>query len=174
MKSPLNNKVVSFNTVVVSFTLTRPSSNWFIGETSCWVSGVKIIVDGAVYRSVAINSELPVPLSYSLNLTDLENGAHSLQLNAYCRGVSMIRGLPGDRSPYIYCEALSDTVSFTVDAPEPTSTPTPTPTTPTETTPTSSPYTALEIGQEVILGVAVTVAAIGAGLGLLVYLIKRN
>ena len=171
IKSPLNNKVVSSNNVVVSFTLTRPSSNWFIGETSCWVAGVRIIVDGAFYRSVDVNSELPVPFSYSLNLTDLENGAHSLHLNAYCRGVSMMRGLPGDRSPYIYYEALSDTVSFTVDAPEPspepTSTPTPTPTTPTETMSQSTTFPTnlfLASSAGITLGAA----------GLLVYFKKRK
>ena len=171
IKSPSNNKVVSSNTVVVSFTLTRPSSNWFIGETSCWVSGVRTIVDGAFYRSVAVNSELPVPLAHSLNLTDLENGAHSLQLNAYCRGVSMMRRLPGDVSPYIYYEALSDTVSFTVDAPEPspepTSTTTPTPTTPTETTSQSTTFpTTLYLASSAGI-------AFGAA-GLLVYFKKRK
>jgi hypothetical protein len=44
-----------------------------------------------------------------------------------------------------------------------------------EQTPTSTPYHEPQtLGQEVILGVAITVAVIGAGLGLLVYLVKRK
>jgi len=50
----------------------------------------------------------------------------------------------------------------------PTSTPFP------ESTPTSSPYAALELGQEVALIVVVIIAVICAGLGLLVYLVKRK
>jgi hypothetical protein len=114
IESPSNNELVASNTVVVSFTLTRASSNW-VSElrTSCAVSGVKIIVDGEVYRSVDVNSELPVPFSFSLNLTDLQNGAHSLQLNAYCRGVSMLLVYPGiQNEQYTHYEALSDAVSF--------------------------------------------------------------
>lgn len=171
MKSTLNNKVVSSNTVLVSFTLTRPNSNWVIGETSCAVLGVRIIVDGEVNRSVAVNSELPVAFSYSFNLTDLRNGLHSLQLNAYCRGVSIRRGLPGDFSEYIYYDALSDTVSFTVDAPEPspepTSTPTPTPTTTLETTSQSATFPAT------ILLVSSAGIALGVA-GLLVYFKKHK
>jgi hypothetical protein len=46
---------------------------------------------------------------------------------------------------------------------------------PAPSSPTPSPDNALQLaGQEVILGVAITVAVIGAGLGLLFYLIKRK
>jgi hypothetical protein len=62
-------------------------------------------------------------------------------------------------------------------SPEPTSTPEPTiPTSPTpspELTPT--PYSEPQLTeQELILGIAITIAIVGAGLGLLVYLIKRK
>jgi len=58
-----------------------------------------------------------------------------------------------------------------------TSSPEPTiPTSPTPSLePTSSPYNEPQVtGQELILGIAVTVAVLGAGLGLLLYLIKRK
>ncbi len=45
---------------------------------------------------------------------------------------------------------------------------------PPEPPPTSSPYTPLELTQGAMLGLAITVAVIFAGLGLLVYLIKRK
>jgi hypothetical protein len=121
IESPSYRDVVSFNTVVVSFTLTRPGSGWTSElETSNKVVSVSIIVDGAVYRSVDVNSELLVPFSYSLNLTDLQNGAHSLQLNAYCRGVNATITYPSHsvlNEKSLYYEASSYVVSFTVDVP---------------------------------------------------------
>ena len=57
--------------------------------------------------------------------------------------------------------------------PEPTPTPEPTPSPSPEPTPT--PYNETQqLGQAVILGVAVTVAVIVAGLCLLIYLTKRK
>lgn len=119
IESPLSNEVVSFDTGVVSFTLTRPGYNWTsINGTSNIVVYVDIIVDGAVYSSVDVNSKLSVPFTYSLDLTDLQNGVHRVQLDAYCKGVSTTTMYPA-----MYWEtvtsynALSDVVSFfTVNA----------------------------------------------------------
>ena len=161
VESPLNNKLFSSNTVVVAFTLTRPSYNWTSSKgTSSIVVYVNITVDGTVYSRVYVYSDLRVPFSYSLNLTDLQNGAHSLQLDAYCKGIETVQmgPFPADEI-YISYEALSDVVSFTVD----TTSPTP--------TPSNEPQ---QLGQEVILGVAITVAVVCAGLDLVVYLIKRK
>jgi hypothetical protein len=59
--------------------------------------------------------------------------------------------------------------------PEPTPTPEPTSTPTSSPEPTATPYEEPQsTGQEVILGVAVTVAIVVIGLGLLVYLIKRK
>jgi hypothetical protein len=85
-------------------------------------------------------------------------------------------------------EGNSESLYNPVSTPPPTPTPTPTtsptptlppypPTSPTTTpeptpTPSQAPQQAEQL--EVILGVAITVAVIGAGLGLLIYLIKRT
>jgi len=73
-------------------------------------------------------------------------------------------------SPYFYHDILQDNYPLMKPVvipafPEPTSSPEPTP------TPYEEPQ---QLGQEVILGVAVTVAVLAVGLGLLAYLIKRK
>jgi parallel beta-helix repeat protein len=72
-------------------------------------------------------------------------------------------------SPYFYNEILQDNHPLM----EPVVLPTPTPTSRPTNEPTSTPYNE-PTGQEVILGVAITIAVLGVGLGLLVYLIKRK
>ena len=163
VESPLNDKLFSSNTVVVSFTLTRPSYNWTSSKgTSNIVVYVNVTVDEAVYSRVDVYSDLRVPYSNSLNLADLQNGSHSLQLDAYCKGSTtyqIMNGFPAEESVILY-ETLSDVVSFTVYAPE--ATPSPEPTIEPGSFPTS------------LVTSSVTVAVVCIGLGLLVYLFKRK
>ena len=162
VESPLN-EWFSSNTVEVSFTFTKPSYNWTSSSgISNSVVSVDVIADGVVSSRVDVNSELLVPFSYSLNLTDLQNGAHSLQLDADCTGVTSYAGIG------IYVEdsvtrynALSDVVSFTVYAPEITPSPEPTP------EPESFP-------SSLVIASLIPVVAVLIGLGLLVYRIKRK
>jgi parallel beta-helix repeat protein len=58
--------------------------------------------------------------------------------------------------------------------PSPAASPTPTPTSTSEQTPPPSPEPQQPIQLETIVGVAITVAVIGAGIGFLIYLIKRK
>jgi hypothetical protein len=72
-------------------------------------------------------------------------------------------------SPYFYHDILQDY--------HPLMEPVEIPSSPEPTTPTSTPLPSEEpqlLGQDVILGVAVTIAVVLVGLGLLVYLIKRK
>jgi hypothetical protein len=76
----------------------------------------------------------------------------------------------GERSDWSETQTITIVESQT-SSPEPTipTSPTPSP------EPTSSPYSEPQVtGQELILGIAVTVAVLGTGLGLLLYLIKRK
>jgi hypothetical protein len=71
------------------------------------------------------------------------------------------------------------TSPVTETTPIPTATPTPTPATtatpPATATPTPTPYNEpMQIEQELIIGAAITLAVIGAGLGLLIYLTKKK
>jgi hypothetical protein len=73
-------------------------------------------------------------------------------------------------SPYFYHDILQDNHPLMRPVVIPV---TPEPTTPTS--PTPLPYEEpQQLGQVVILSVAITVIVIGAGLGLLFYLIKRK
>jgi hypothetical protein len=65
----------------------------------------------------------------------------------------------------------SDTQTLTIPEGQ---APTPSPETTTPTSPSPLPSEELHLGQDAILGIAVTVAVVCVGLGLLVYLIKRK
>ena len=167
IESPLDNEIFSFNTVVFAFTLTKPSYNWTSRNgAGNRVAYVDIIVDEIFYGRVDVNSELMVPFSYSLNLTDLQHGTHSAQLVANCKGVSTTVMYPSmEWEGVSYYTAWSDIVSFTVDSPE--STPSP--------EPTYTPYKEPQpVDQQAILGVSAIVAVLCVGLGLLFYFIKRS
>jgi hypothetical protein len=92
-------------------------------------------------------------------LPDLSEGAHKLTFHSLRRGE-----VSGDfQTVYFNINSESDITS----SPIPTSTP--------EATPTIIPNACNETQlEQVISGVTVTVAVIGAGLGLLIYLIKRK
>ena len=76
-----------------------------------------------------------------------------------------------DLYPYVFTgeeSGWSNTQTITISESQ---TPTPSP----ATTPTPTPYNEpQQIEQEIIIGVAIAAAVIGAGLGLLIYLIKRK
>jgi len=162
LESPLNNETVTFNNVAFAFTLTRPSYNWTFEENTNRVVSAYIILDGTDYRIVDVNSDLSAPFTYSLNLTDLKDGAHSVELNAYCRGVSWGEWTYGTipKTDYYY-NASSGIVNFIVDTPEPT------------------PYPSPELIQmpETIPATLVFVASVGialAAIGLFVYFKKHK
>ena len=80
-----------------------------------------------------------------------------------------------------WTETLTLTVPVSTQLPiitlSPTTTPepTPSPATTATTTPTSTPYQEpLQTEQDISIGVAITTIVLGAGLGLLIYLIKRK
>jgi len=146
--------------VVFSFTLTRPSYNWTLEGTSNIVVYVNVTLDGTVYSRVDVNSELQVPFTYSWNLTDLRGGAHSVELNAYCKGVSIMEWSFGTvPQQSIYYNASSGIVNFTVDSPEPSATPEAT------SQPATFPATLIFISSAGIAIVAI---------GLVVYFKKRK
>jgi len=120
VESPLNNDLFSSDTVVVSFTLTKPEYGWVnsLSGNSSKVDYVVVTLNGTRYDRIAVNSDLSVPFTYSLNLTDLKDGLHNVQLNAHCTDVHAIFGSPGGLHESVTSYyALSDIISFTVDTP---------------------------------------------------------
>ena len=159
----------------------------FVGEASC--SGTLIVTVSSPVEKVYTSSSVVISISAGdpANLTGPESVAYSLDggpqviiatapLGVHSLTGSAVLSLPngvheivGVRITWHNGTAdgifFSEPVHFTVDSPidyVPTS---PTP------FPSEEPQ---QLGQDIILGVAITIAVLAVGLGLLVYLIKRK
>ena len=86
--SPVNNDTFSTNNVPISFTVTKPD-NWLIhgGYAAQQIlKSVNYQLDGKFSDLILVNSTLESPFDYSLNLTNLTDGIHSLKVYAYASG----------------------------------------------------------------------------------------
>jgi hypothetical protein len=86
--SPVNNDTFSMNNVPLSFTVTKPD-NWLIhgGYAAQQIlKSVNYQLDGKFSDLILVNSTLESPFDYSLNLTNLTDGVHSLKVYAYASG----------------------------------------------------------------------------------------
>jgi hypothetical protein len=128
IESPLNNETFSLNNVLLVFTLTKPEVEGWIDDDSVWatynwtdlrnkVVYVNIALDGEMYRLIDVYSYLSSPFNSSLNLTNLEDGVHSVQIHTSCDGV--VLELHGIWEHSISYDTSSDIVYFTVDATPP-------------------------------------------------------
>jgi len=117
--SPVNNRTFCSNNVPLSLTITKPDGwliSWSInGGSKVFknkLTRLGIKLDGISYRSIAVNSYLSSPFSYSENLTNLADGFHNLTIYAYCDGWDLEgHGFWERYLPYV---ASSDLVNFTV------------------------------------------------------------
>ena len=119
------------------------------------------------YTVVLIDSYLPSEGKVDVQIEALIGYEHGVITGGF-PGTPRI--ITGESSGWSEIQTLTIGESQT-SSPEPTipTFPTPSP------EPTSSPYSEPQVtGQELILGIAVTVAVLGTGLGLLLYLIKRK
>ena len=165
--SPNNGEFLEVNSVWLNFTVTKPDSWDLYWLTEIPVIGsysVYIYLDGNLYNNHPLedpgSSGFPVA-EYSVVLSKLSRGDYSvevlLEASTFYEDPSPE---PGD---YLrYSRNITETINFTVDADLPTS---PTP------LPSEEPQ---PLGQDVILGVAVTVAVVCVGLGFLIYFKKRK
>jgi hypothetical protein len=134
------------------------------------------------------NGLYPDPLP-TLNRFGTEYGVYAENVNgAYITdnrfilpfAVASIRVVSGSATVEGNSELLYNPVSTPPPTPNPTPPISPTPTlppySPTSPTPTTTPYNEPQQTEqlETIVGVAIAVAVIGAGAGLLIYLIKRK
>jgi hypothetical protein len=117
--SPVNNETSPSN-VLLNFTVTKPSF-WLIHggiEAQQILKSVRYQLDGKYYDPIPVNSGLKSPFNYSVNLTNLEDGVHSLKVYAFATGwVIEIHSLWEYEVPI---NSSSDVVYFTVDATPPT------------------------------------------------------
>jgi hypothetical protein len=138
LQSPLNGTLFALDNVLLTLTITKPdvgrSSGWmnasstYAGSTSLRnrVIDVSVELDGQPdYYVMEVSSLLSSPFNSSLNLDNLEDGEHSVQVHVSCEGVilgaSATSGgieITWERS--IRYSASSKTVYFTVDTTAPT------------------------------------------------------
>jgi hypothetical protein len=99
---------------------------------------------------------------YSVSLNMLTRGTHTVKIEV--EAFTYYDDPEPEHGDYLtFSKNISETVYFTVNADMPTPSPT--------STPNLKPQTTEQVA---IVGVAVMVAVIGAGLGLLIHLIKRK
>jgi hypothetical protein len=133
------------NEVPLVFTAREPDVAW----NPCANPGIGTVfyvLDGERSENLFVSSgKERGPLHFSLNLTDLSEGAHTLTIFAQVHGLMLFGENPSLTMSEPY---TNQTIHFTIDKTQPTQTNTPTPnptptfsptTSPTEQTPTSQP-----------------------------------
>jgi hypothetical protein len=120
--SPANG--VHVNSVLLNFTVTK-SGDWlsapisfsYAGGLSQKLVSVSFHIDGKVYGSVAPNSNLSSPFNYSLYLTNLTDGSHTLVVRADSTGV--VRNWISSTVYSMPIDSVFATVNFTLDSTPP-------------------------------------------------------
>ena len=162
--SPQKNASYSSSNVNLNFSVrTAELSGW-----ASFIHTVEYSLDGGNLITVE-NSEVLELFDVALNLTLLSSGKHSLTVKAE---VVVYRGEPMEK----FFLDTNSTVYFTVDtssSPSPSPSPEPTPTLEPIPTPTATPEPE-SFPTSLVMASSLTVAAVCAGLGLLVYLVKRK
>ena len=134
--SPVNNDTFSVNSVLLNFTVTKPDYWLTHGGYAAQqiLKSINYQLDEKYYDQIRVNSTLASPFDYSVNLTNLTDGLHSLKVHAYASGwVIQMNGFYEYEVPI---NSSSDIVYFTVDSsPTPTPSPTNTMASPTPTVP---------------------------------------
>ncbi len=193
--SPVQNGTFLQNNVWLNLTVTKPAQ-WveFEGQleyVAYYIDGDRMSLVGSYYDSkgeirVAIEDPLgvvnpPLEFNFTIRLTGLSEGNHHVDFAVYGVVKDGEIVMPVGR---IY----ANTTYFTVTAESSAFSTTPTPSSNSTSTPTLSPEPTLTSDQtsfgppipplsmqlQVIAGAVIIVAVMGAGLGLLIYLIKRK
>ena len=168
LNSPKDGEVLAATTVSLNFTVIKPDSWNFYWLTKMPVIGtydVFMYMDGNLLSKNPLmdpgSSGFPTA-DYSVSLSMLTRGTHTVKIEV--EAFTYYDDPEPEHGDYLtFSKNISETVYFTVNADMPTPSPT--------STPTLKPQTTEQVA---IVGVAVMVAVIGAGLGLLIHLIKRK
>jgi hypothetical protein len=178
--SPVQNGPYSQNDVWLNLTVTKPS-NWtdFDGQlkyVAYLMDGSRTsLIDSLPYDSVgetrvAVEDPLgivnsPLEFNLTIKLEGLSEGNHHVDVAA--EGI-----VKNGESDVPVGVVYDDTIYFTVTG---ESSPSPTPTPSPKASPFPTNYTGARLTEtEIIIGAIITAAVISAGIGLLIYLIKRK
>ena len=117
--SPENNETLSANNALLNFTVTKPDYWLTHGGYAAQqiLKSINYQLDEKYYDQIPVNSTLATPFDYSVNLTNLTDGLHSLKVHAYASGwVIQMNGFYEYEVPI---NSSSDNVYFTVDTASP-------------------------------------------------------
>ena len=144
--SPETNKTYTTNSIWLNITLKAFFDSGNVSRiVECSLDGKENTSIPVVYEG--LDEDYFSTVTGSLLLSDLTEGSYSMTVYATYHFLE----------PWKLFYSNSETVNFVIELPKPT------------------PYKELhQTGQEVILGVAVTIGVLCIGLGLLLYLIKRK
>jgi hypothetical protein len=171
IQSPENNKTYASNNVFLVFNLTKPTAdlggsypyrnNWYEpiknsndgDDFGNRVANATYYVDGQPSNvSIEVNSHLLEPFNYSLPLKGLAEGNHSLQICLFNYGVEGVIWAAGGSLHYCNYYSYSEIVNFTVVSSD------------------NMTFTAKPLSlSEMTIAIAVFVAIVCVGVGLLVY-----
>jgi len=167
ISSPQNNSVTNANSISLIFSVSAPQAIESVRSqlTQVYYKGDWQAEKQDLYFWDSKSDSYFDFLEFNITLTDIPEGKHELQIMAI--GTVNIRvAMFG----FTYHSDANASIIFTVNSIQ--STPSPEPT----STPTSTPYQEPQQTEqlEIIIGMAIVVTVFAAGLGLLVYLIKRK
>ena len=148
-----SNKTYNQNSILINFSCQKQPDDWNHYLIEYAIEGEKANYSGTFLDKQLIDLS---QLNFSKNITGIPDGTYSLTISARWLGSLM------------YLDADKQTVTFTIDTKISTPSPTPTPTI------SSTPDNQQTLTTEAIIGIAIIVAVLGAGIGLLVYLIKKH
>jgi len=114
INSPINDTALFRDNVTLSITITKPSG-WLIhwGDAKQMLKSISYQLDGKIYGPFMAISYLESAFNYSVNLTNLEIGVHSLKVYADATGwLIEIHSLWQNEVPIT---AVSDIIYFTVE-----------------------------------------------------------
>jgi hypothetical protein len=161
VQTPHNNTIYNVNDIPVNFTVAKPDSwdfNNSVRAISYTLDGNKTSLWTNTLGQGATDYIFPSVKELSTVLEGVDSGKHVLCINV--TSDSKYWPNPDFMFPSYYQIENSQTIIFTVDAPL--------------TTPSSTEPPLTQEQPRIILGVAVTTAVLGAGVGLLVCLLKRK
>jgi hypothetical protein len=119
INSPKNDTTLFRDNGSLSITVTKPSG-WLIrwGDARQMLKSISYQLDGKIYGPFMANSYLESAFNYSINLTNLEIGVHSLKV--YANATGWLIEMHSLWQNEVSITASSDTVYFTVgnDAPK--------------------------------------------------------
>ena len=119
LHSPMNNDAFSVNTVLLNFTVTKPDG-WLIHggyDAQQIFKRINYQLDGIFSDTVPVWSDLESAFDYSVYLSNLTDGVHSLKVYAYASG--WVIQMNGFYEYEIPLNSSSNTVHFTVDTTSP-------------------------------------------------------